>query len=184
MFWFSTKVSGWYISPEQGVPMRRLACLFCLVMLTLLPQDLAAQGAQVAFGTMRADTSLPVEVTADQLEVDQADGAAVFTGNVVIGQGEMRLSAGRVRVEYAQDRQRIARMQASGGVTVVNGAEAAEAETADYDIDAGQIVMTGDVLMTQGQSAVSGERMVINLNAGTATVEGRVRTILAPGTAP
>ena len=61
---------------------------------------IAAQGTNVAFGTIRQDTGLPVEVTADNLSVDQGDGTAVFTGNVLIGQGEMRLSAARVLVVY------------------------------------------------------------------------------------
>ncbi|MFC7702727.1 lipopolysaccharide transport periplasmic protein LptA [Plastorhodobacter daqingensis] len=165
--------------------MQRLARPFCLALALLvpgLPLPAVAQGAQVAFGTMQADTSLPVEVTADQLEVDQADGTAVFTGNVTIGQGAMRLTADRVRVEYAAGGvNRIARLLASGNVTLASGNEAAEAQEADYSIDDGRIVMTGDVLMTQGQNALSGERMVVDLTRGTALVEGRVRTILAPG---
>ena len=59
------------------------------IALTLLAAPALAQN--VAFGGMTADTSAPVEVAADNLAVDQADGSAVFTGNVVIGQGEMRL---------------------------------------------------------------------------------------------
>ncbi|MFD1913555.1 lipopolysaccharide transport periplasmic protein LptA [Halodurantibacterium flavum] len=142
---------------------------------------LHAQGAQVGFGAIRADSSLPVEVTADQLEVTQADGTAVFTGNVLIGQGEMRLSANRVQVDYAADGNRIARLLATGDVTVVNGPDAAaEADEADYSIDDGVIVLTGNVLMTQGPNALSGERMVIDLTTGSAQVDGRVRTILNP----
>ena len=52
-----------------------------------------AQGTEIAFGTVQQDTSLPVEVSADALSVSQNDGSALFTGNVIIGQGEMRLSA-------------------------------------------------------------------------------------------
>ena len=55
-----------------------------------------ALAQNVTFGGMRADISAPVEVAADNLSVNQADGSAVFTGNVVIGQGEMRLSADSV----------------------------------------------------------------------------------------
>ncbi len=143
-----------------------------------------AQGTEVAFGSVRADSTLPVEVTADQLRVDQADGTAIFTGNVVIVQGEMRLSAEQVEVEYAEATDtapgRIARLHASGGVTIVSGEEAVEAQDAVYTIDDGEVVLTGDVLMTQGSNVVSGQRMVIDLDNGSAVVEGRVRTILNP----
>ena len=140
----------------------------------------AAAWAQtsVAFGTLRQDPDEPVEVTSDQLAVDQDTGTAVFTGNVVIGQGEMRLAAPRVLVVYKDDRSGIKRLEATGGVTLVSGPDAAESERADYDIDTGTILMSGDVLMTQGNSALTAERMRVNLEDGTAEMSGRVKTIL------
>ena len=142
------------------------------------PVPALAQGAQVAFGGMQQDTSAPVEVTADQLSVSQSDGTALYTGNVVIGQGEMRLAAPRVLVVYAEAAGRIQRLEATGGVTLVSGEDAAEAERADYDIDAGTVVMTGDVLLTQGPNALTSETMTVNLEDGTAQMSGRVRSIL------
>ena len=41
--------------------------------------------------------------------------------------------------------------------------------------------MTGDVLLTQGASALTSERMVVNLTTGTAQMAGRVKTILQTG---
>lgn len=140
-----------------------------------------AQGATVAFGGLKQDTTLPVEISADQLTVNQADGTATFTGNVLVGQGEMRLSAGTVQVEYGADGKTIASLHASGGVTLANKSEAAEAREAIYTIDSGQVTMTGDVLLTQGASAISGQKLVIDLKAGTGSMEGRVQTIFVPG---
>jgi lipopolysaccharide export system protein LptA len=140
-----------------------------------------AQQGTVAFGGLRQDTSLPVEIEADSLTVNNADGSAVFTGNVLVGQGEMRLQAGVVRVEYGTDGTTIDRLFASGGVTLANAAEAAEAREAVYSIASGEVVMTGDVLLTQGQTALSGQKLVINLQSGTGTMEGRVQTTFTPG---
>ncbi len=147
-----------------------------------IPADAQAQSTNVAFGTIQQDTSLPVEVTADSLSVSQTDGAAIFTGNVVIIQGEMRLAAPRVLVIYAEagpeNTGRIERLEATGGVTLVSGPDAAEAERADYNIDDGQVVMQGNVLLTQGASALTSDKMTVNLEGGTAQMDGRVRTIL------
>jgi lipopolysaccharide export system protein LptA len=74
-------------------------------------------------------------------------------------------------------------MLASGNVTLSNGAEAAESESAIYDVAAGTILMEGDVLLTQGANALSSERLTIDLNAGTGALDGRVRTIFTPGAA-
>lgn len=140
------------------------------------------QGTSVAFGTIRQDVSQPVEATADSLSVDQETGNAIFEGNVVVGQGEMRLSASRVKIVYRNEGQGIERLEASGGVTLVSGPDAAEAQRADYNIDDGTIVLTGSVLLAQGASAISAERMSIRLSDGTAQMTGRVKTILQTGT--
>ena len=151
------------------------------VFVFFLAFSAAAQGTNVAFGTIRQDTSAPVEATADNLSVDQSTGTAILTGNVLIGQGEMRLSAPKVLVVYRSEQAGIARLEATGGVTLVSGPDAAEAQNADYDVDRGTIVMTGDVLVTQGQSALTADRMTVNLADGTAQMSGRVKTILQTG---
>ena len=166
------------MSPVRVPLIRVVTFLFAF---SCLASGSAAQGTSVAFGTMRQDTDAPVEVTSDQLSVDQDSGTAVFTGDVLIGQGEMRLSAPRVLVIYNEDNSGIDRLEATGGVTLVSGPDAAEAERADYDIGSGTIVMTGDVLLTQGESALTADRMTVNLDSGTAQMNGRVKTILQPG---
>jgi lipopolysaccharide export system protein LptA len=140
-----------------------------------------AQEARIAFGNLAQDTTLPVEVTSETFAVNNADGTAVFSGGVVVVQGEMKLSAAEVRVAYNQDRSAIAQLVATGGVTIVNLADAAEAREAVYSIDSGQIVLTGDVLLTQGPSVMAGQKLTVNLKDGTGLMEGRVTTTFVPG---
>ncbi|WP_442970515.1 lipopolysaccharide transport periplasmic protein LptA [Roseovarius sp. D22-M7] len=154
------------------------------LVLACLPLDVAAQegqGAQVGFGPTAQDRDQPVEVTSDSLNVDQTDNTAVFEGDVVISQGAMRLSAPRVLVVYLPDRSGIRRLEATGGVTLVSGDDAAEAARADYDITTGMIELRGDVLLVQGSNAITGDTMLVDTQAGTARVTGRVRTVLQPG---
>jgi lipopolysaccharide export system protein LptA len=161
--------------------LKHLRILLLPLFLGLQITPVLAQGASVAFGTIRQDTDQPVEVTADNLSVDQETGTAIFTGNVLIGQGEMRLSAARVLVVYRAETQGIARLEATGGVTLVSGPDAAESQRADYNIDDGTIVMTGNVLLAQGSSALSADKMSVRLSDGTAQMSGRVKTILQTG---
>jgi lipopolysaccharide export system protein LptA len=142
-----------------------------------------AVGAEVAFGSLRGDPTLPVEVTADQLRVNQGEATARFTGNVVVVQGTLRLASAELLVEYDETGQSISRMHATGGVTLVNGPETAEAEEAVYTVTTGIVVMTGDVLLTQGTSAISGSRLDVDLNAGTGLMQGRVTTVFVPASA-
>jgi lipopolysaccharide export system protein LptA len=155
--------------------------LVLIVALAASAQTSVAQEAKIAFGGLKQDTTLPVEVQADQLAVNNADGTAVFTGNVLVGQGEMRLAASEVKVKYAADGKSIDQLLATGGVTISNLADAAEAREAVYTIDSGVVVMTGDVLLTQGASAIAGQKLTIDLKAGTGIMEGRVSTTFVPG---
>ncbi|WP_420857767.1 lipopolysaccharide transport periplasmic protein LptA [Marivivens marinus] len=151
--------------------------LAAMVFALLLSTQAMAQGTNVTLGGINADPTAPVEVTAESLSVDQESGTAIFSGNVTIGQGDVRISAAEVRVVYGENTGQIARLVASGGVTFVTATEAAEAENADYDIENGQLVLTGNVLLTQGASALAAERMVVDLTNGTARMDGRVRTV-------
>jgi lipopolysaccharide export system protein LptA len=162
----------------MGFPLRALVLSSVLGLWTL---PLAAQEAKIAFGGLKQDTSLPVDVQADQLSVNNADGTAVFSGNVLVGQGDMRLAASEVRVKYGADGKSISELLATGGVTISNLADAAEAREALYTIDSGVVVMTGEVLLTQGASAIAGEKLTIDLKAGTGIMEGRVSTTFVPG---
>lgn len=131
----------------------------------------------IDLGGITTNPSAPVEVAADSLSVDQDTGTAIFDGNVVIGQGDLRISAGRAQVVYDGASGNIASFAASGGVTFATTTEAAEAQNATYDLTNGQLVLTGEVLLTQGPSALSADRMTIDVNTGNAQMEGRVRTV-------
>ena len=153
----------------------------------MLP-GLAFAQAEVPFGGLEHDASLPVEITSDRLDLDQAAGTAVFTGQVKVGQGTLRLAADRVEVFYdaasTEPTGKVERMVATGNVTLANGTEAAEADHAVYEVASGTIAMDGNVLLTQGQNALSSQKLDIDLNKGTGRLEGRVQTIFVPGTQP
>lgn len=152
-----------------------------VIAATALLATPAIAQTNINLGGVRADTSAPVEVTADTLNVDQDTGTAVFDGNVLIGQGTLRLSASRVEVIYNETSGEISRLNASGGVTFVTETEAAEAASAVYDLAGGTLTLSGDVLLTQGPSAISAGQMIINLSTGSAQMSGRVRTVLQQG---
>ena len=143
-----------------------------------------AQGTSFSLGGARHDASAPIEMSSDRLTVDQATGETVFTGSAVIAQGGLRLSADTIRIDFADEAgsgtRRIDQLNASGSVTLVTDDEAAEANAAQYRVPQGVIILTGDVLLTQGPNVISGDRLEVDLNTGQGTMEGRVRTIIQP----
>ncbi len=142
----------------------------------------AAQATQIRLGQSMQLTDRALDITADSLEVDQATGVTVFSGSVRASQGDLRLTAERVEVEFSPradgSGQRIDRLQASGGVTLVTPEEAMEAAEATYVLGAQTLQMSGDVVIVQGENVLSGDRFSADLRAGTGQIQGRVRTII------
>ena len=157
------------------------AKVFCLSLALAIPTAGLSQGFEVAFGNLQEESDLPVEVNADSLSIDQSNGSAVFSGNVHVSQGSMRLSAPEVQVYYNDSSSGISRLEASGGVLLVDGPDAAEANTAVYSVDNNTVQMMGDVLLTQGNNTLQSQKMTVNLKTGTAQMEGRVKTIMRTG---
>lgn len=153
--------------------MRPLAPL--ILALALLTEPAMAQNA-VSFGAISADPSAPVEVNAGQMSVDQESGRVTLTGDVKIGQGDLRLAAAKVEVRYDADGN-ITDMEASGNVTMTTPTEAAEANAASYNLVAATLVMRGDVLITQGNATIAADGMNVDLTTGNATLSGQVRTV-------
>ena len=142
------------------------------------------------FGGFKHDRDQPIDITANALEVRQAEQLAIFTGEVIAGQDTLRLTADRVEVVFDENAESdsetgaIKNLEAKGNVFLSNGAETAEGAWAKYDVENGIVKMGGSVILTQGGNAGSCQSLVINLNTGVAKMEGsgteRVSLSLVP----
>lgn len=159
---------------------RIAAALLGLLVLIAAP---ASAQVNIGFGGVAYNDRQPVEITSDSLTVDQGTGEAVFSGNVIVVQGDLRMSAGAVRVVYTtgETRQDVREVIATGGVLVTRGADAAEGAQALYDVASARLTLSGNVLVTQGPTAIAGDRMVVDMRTGNGSVDGRVRTVLGGG---
>lgn len=165
---------------------QRTHTLFLAATVVLLAHTASAQFRQ------SQDTSLPIEIAADALEVQQDQQIAVFTGNVDAQQGNMKLRADKIWVHYHDQRggeetQSISKIDAEGQVFFSSGKETAEGDQGTYDVDKGVIVLTGKVILTQGNNVLRGSRVILDLNTGLSTMDGdaalgdgRVRGLFVP----
>ena len=72
------------------------------------------------------------------------------------------------RPKGAQD---IRRIEARGGVTVVTKDQNASGDLGVYDLQSKTITLTGNVVVSQGQNVIHGERVVVDTVTGNARVE-------------
>ena len=148
--------------------MHRLSSIFCLAVALLaaapvvMAQNLGAKS--------------PVDITSQQLDVQQAKDLAVFSGNVVVTQTGFRLEASKVTADFsAKGHSDIQSIEATGGVTITrDGAggitEKATGTTATYTPDTQQLVLLGNVTLTRGPSQLSGDKLVYDIATGNARV--------------
>jgi lipopolysaccharide export system protein LptA len=119
------------------------------------------------------DSSAPVDVGADRIEVQDRANRAIFSGNVQARQGNMTLNSARLTVVYANGRDvQIQRLEASGGVTLRTPTETARSQYAIYDLGRGLVTMIGGVNLQQGANHVQGGRLVLDLDTHRAVLDG------------
>ena len=137
--------------------------------------------ATLALGTTAGAQSIagfnsnqPVNYAADRIELQDRQNRVVLSGDVVITQGDLRLTAGRTTVAYTDaGALRIQRIDATGGVTVTRGNERATGSAGVYDFNRRVIVLSGGVALRRGSDTLNGGRLTIDLNSGLASVDGR-----------
>jgi len=163
------------------------------------PQDTGVPNALQGFGTNKDQ---PVQIEAASLEVRDKDKMAVFTGNVVVTQGDTVMKCKELRVYYDQDeakdgtkagtmkaakpgpggRQSIRRLEALGGVIVTTKDQTATGAKGVFEMKTNTVTLSGGVVIAQGNNVLRGERLVVDLTTNFAKVEagsGRVQGIFS-----
>lgn len=154
----------------RGIALRSLAAGFGAAALGALAFGSVA-GAQALAGF---DSNQPVDYAADRIELQDRQNRVVLAGNVVISQGDLRLTAARTTVAYtSQGSLRIQRIDATGGVTVARGGERATGAAGVYDFNRRVIVLSGGVSLRRGGDTLNGGRLTIDLESGISSVDGR-----------
>ena len=152
-------------------------------------------GATPAFG---GNSQRPVDVTADQLYVDDNNKTALFMGNVVAMQGDSTLRAPELHVTYegkaAVDQltgavpqqpgegSRLSRLVAKDGSVVTIGTDRRVASNqVEFDAKADTALFIGDVIVNQQRNVLQGKRLLIDRKSGTSRLEAPAEGSLPAG---
>ncbi len=120
----------------------------------------------------------PIELAADRLEVLQNNRTAIFTGNVIVTQGNIHMNAAQMTVYYRESGgegemgKGIYRIAAEGKVLFTTPGETAQGDTAVYDVDAETIHLLGNVLLTRDKNILKGTKLDYNLKTGRSVLSG------------
>ncbi|WP_292069013.1 LptA/OstA family protein [Brevundimonas sp. UBA7534] len=130
----------------------------------------AVSGAQNAAAGRGDASRQPVQYGADSGEYTP-DGFSL-RGRAEVTQGGNRLRADAIRGFTSNGD--LNRIEATGGVYFVTPDQSMKGDRAVYTLNDGNVVVTGDVILTQGKSVLTGSRLVYNVRTETARIEGAI----------
>lgn len=163
----------------------------CCLLLALAAMPATAQTFGGAFDGM-SNSDEPIQIEADRLEVADADGTALFSGNVAVTQGSTLLKTDKLRVHYSRDAQgkagpggNVKQIEALGRVAVRSNDQVATAEKATVDMDTQIASLSGNVSVSQGNNIITGCVITINMKTNNIDVKpctkstgGRVKVLI------
>ena len=156
---------------------------------SLLAQP-ASKGPPNALQGFSQNRDQPVHIESATLEVRDKDKVATFSGNVKVTQGDTGMRCKSLVVFYEQDgadadkgksmqaatpgpggQQKIKKLEARGGVVVTQKEQTATGELGLFDMKTNTVTLTGNVVMTQGQNVLRGDRLIVDLTTSVSRVE-------------
>jgi lipopolysaccharide export system protein LptA len=189
---------------------RSCGICFLLAIAVAMADVAAAQGRPGQPGqpsimqslTEGPNANQPVQIEAATLEVRDKAKMATVSGNVKVVQGDTTMKCQTLVVFYDKDArpgagksapgmpdnaQSIRRIEARGGVTVITKDQNATGELGIFDMKTNTITLSGNVVVSQGQNVVHGDRVVVDMTSGVSRVESegktgqtRVRALIQP----
>lgn len=159
----------------------------------------ANQGPANALQGFSQNKDQPVQIEAATLEVRDKDKVATFSGNVHVIQGDTDLRSKTLVVFYEDDSagakggvkaaqpgpggsSQIKRLEANGNVLVTQKDQTATGDKGVFDMRTNTITLMGNVVISQGQNVLRGERLVVDRVTGVSRMEGgRVQGIFQRG---
>src|SRR5210317_2156296 len=110
------------------------------------------------------------KITSDRLDFDYKRMVAVFSGNVVAVDPEVRITTDKLTMAFGDDQQ-IKLVTCSGKVRVSYQDKKASADKAVYQARKGEVELLGNAKLTRGSDTVIGDRIVFNLHNETMICE-------------
>jgi len=166
----------------------------------------AAGGVPNALQGFSQNRDEPVHITSRRLEVRDKDKIATFLGDVHVTQGDTNMTCQTLVVYYEQSaatgtppttlaapatpaggQQQVRRLLAQGGVVVNRKDQTATGHEGVFDMKTNTVTLEGDVVVTQCQNVVHGDRLIVDLTTGVSHMEagksnhGRVEGLFVPG---
>ena len=138
-------------------------------------------GLPPCYAQFENDSTAPIEIVADSMEWLNEEKIAIARGNADAVQGRYTLSANVLTAHIAdgpngnkESNSQISLIEAEGNVLLITPNEKARGSIGIYDVRNKTAILTGNVVLTQGENVLHGERLVMDLDTGHSRLEGAI----------
>ncbi len=143
-----------------------------------------ARGRGTAAAGLFADKDKPVEITADRMEFRRKQSTIVYKGNVLVVRDGVKIASDVLMARYDAKGGVLTSVVAEGKVRVSQGGRVMTGDKAVFDGADETITVSGNTVVRDGNSSISGSRITIYVNEDRSVVEnseGRVKAVIFPG---
>ena len=162
---FERKVFGRSFVKPYGC----ILILSILATVMILPVPVQSQSVAEKFGGFSTKSNKPINIQADELQVDDKSKTAMFIGDVTAEQEGFKLRSKTLEVLYdgnaaAGANGKVKKLTARGKVLIeTQDKQEASSEWAIFDVVKQTILLGDKVILTQGENIVRGGRLEIDL---------------------
>ena len=132
--------------------------------------------AVVAQDSVEEDVTV---ITSDKLTFDYQNKYALFIGNVIVEDKDMRLTSDELTVRFDDDGD-VEFINAEGQVFIQQADKNARSQTATYNVATGEIVLEGDPQLQRGKNLLFGDRITFWRDQDRLEVFPNARLIIFP----
>ena len=126
------------------------------------------------------DSTVPIEVDSERMELRSKENIIVFSGSVVSRRADVNLSCDRLVVYMTEGGEDVEKIEAQGNVRIRKGDILVAGEHAVFIPARESFLITGQPRMWRGRDVVEGDSILLNLVDESVSVEG-ARIIMFPG---
>ena len=142
-------------------------------------------------GFALSNPNAPISISADKSDADAGTNTLIYSGNVVVHQGEVRLHANFMRVQAEGGKSaKIDKIYAQGNVVIAAPSGTATGDSGVYDVTPRIVILKGNVVLTRDKNVMRGPLLTVNLITGRANLSGgteqhgRIQGLFTPKSAP
>ncbi|MDP6735445.1 MAG: LptA/OstA family protein [Nitrospinaceae bacterium] len=156
------------------------AGLFLAFTLLGAPPVLSQEGKKKEFSNKNRQE--PIEITSDRMRSENGGQKIIFSGNVVIIQAGMAITADIMEVYNTPDKKQTEEIVAIGNVDIVRGEKRMKGDRAVYLYQLQKIILTGSpkAIAWEGKDTIEGREMIFLIEKDRFIVNERVRAKLFP----